>query len=109
MKTLPYLLVEFSQRARDGVNTSVKGWMDDPKNLVTYERASVVDRLDSNAEVKSAIIINLVEGAVVKTTVPKPDDELVAHYVGKYEDMIRKSLQVWARREISAGIDARTE
>ena len=102
-KLNPYLVVEFTQRPAEGVNTSVKGWMDDPNNLKTFEKVYIVDRLD-NIDHSAGIVINLSSGEIVRKNINKPDDEIVAHYISKYERMIHEALVVWTRREIAAAM-----
>lgn len=106
MKTKPYLVIQFIQRPKEGVNTSQKGWMDIAGNLQTFEKASVVDRLNNKTTQEAGIIIDLLDGSLTKCrNKSKPDEEYVAHYVGKYETMITESLREWARREVIANIE----
>ena len=100
----PFLVVQFFQQPREGVDTRVKGWREKAENLVNYERAFVVDRVSSK-DASSPVIINLVNGEVVNNAVNKPTDELVAHYITKYEDMIKESLRVWVNKEVFSGYD----
>lgn len=94
----PYLVIEFTEHPAEGVNTSVKGWMDDPKNIQIMERAYVEDRIGKKQN-SAAIIIDLINGTVMKKTVNKPDDVLVSHYIARYEKMIHQALVAWSRRE----------
>ena len=93
----PYLIIEFMERPAEGVNTSVKGWMDDPKNIQIMEKAYVEDRIGKKQN-SAAIIIDLINGTVMKKTVNKPDDVLVSHYISRYETMIRQALVAWSRK-----------
>ena len=95
----PYLVIQFFQRPKTNIDTRVKGWREDPANLDNMERAFVVDRISSK-DSTSPIIINLVNGEVINNAVNKPTDELVAHYIAKYESMIKESLKKWMQQEI---------
>lgn len=95
----PFLLVEFSQKPRDKVNTKVKGWMNDPNNLVTHEHVSVVDSIGPK-QTSAKIIIDIIEGTAIRNLVGKPDDAVISHYIGRYAEMIKQSLHKWAALQI---------
>jgi hypothetical protein len=95
----PFLIVQFTEVPREGVDTKVKGWATIPGNIKTMEQVSVVDRV-ANKHLGAAVIIDLVEGTVERNQTNKQPDELVAHYIARYEDTIKQALQVWAMKEM---------
>ncbi len=99
----PFLLVEFIQRPKKDVNTKIKGW-NTPNNMDTFEQVSVVDRIGSK-QMLCDIIVDLVEGAVIRNNTNKANEEIVSYYIQKYEDTVRKSLKIWAAQQILENTD----
>ena len=95
----PFLVVQFLEQPREGVNTKAKGWAKVKGNIKTMEMVSVVDRI-TNKHISYPIIIDLVEGTVERNMTNKLPDELVAHYIERYEDIIKQALQAWAMKEV---------
>lgn len=96
---IPHLVVRFLEQPREGVNTKQAGWMKNPQNVKTIEEVMVVDRFNKQ-HVTAPVIINLINGEVMANRTNKPDEEMVAHYVERYEEMIRDALRVWAEKSI---------
>jgi len=95
----PFLVVNFFERPRENVNTSVKGWQSNPANIATFETVAVVDRVGSK-HATTPIIIDLVEGKAIRNSTNKPDDQLIEHYIARYEDTIMSALKAWATDEV---------
>lgn len=96
----PFLVVNFFERPKENVNTSVKGWQSNPANISTFETVAVVDRI-GNKQATTPIIIDLVEGKAIRNSTNKPDDKLIEHYIARYEDTIMSALKVWATQEVA--------
>jgi len=103
LRDRPFLLVSFIHRPKANVNTGVKGWMNDHTNISTFEQVSVVDRINKK-QLECALIVDVIEGTVIKNTTHRPNEEAVSHYIGKYADTIKSALQVWAQKQIAKGL-----
>lgn len=99
----PFLIVEFTQRPRPNVNTKVKGWMNDPANIQTFENVSIVDRV-GNKQQRAALIIDIIDGKAVRNQTGKEDESVIAHYIGRYAEKIKDALSVWAQDQIAKGM-----
>jgi hypothetical protein len=98
----PFLVIELRHIPKPTANTRVKGWMNDPDNLVMTEHVSVVDRLNAK-QMTASLIIDLLDGKLLKNArAGEADDEMViAHYVKKYDDMIKDGLRNWAAKQLA--------
>lgn len=99
----PFLIVEFTQRPRPNVNTKVKGWMNDPANIQTFENVSIVDRV-GNKQQRAALIIDIIDGKAIRNQTGKEDESVIAHYIGRYAEKIKDALSVWAQDQIAKGM-----
>lgn len=99
----PFLVVDFTQKPRANVNTKVKGWMNDPANLQTFEHVSIVDRI-GNKQTASKLVIDIIDGKAIRNQTGKDDESVIAHYIGRYAEKIKAALQVWAQDQIAKGM-----
>jgi hypothetical protein len=99
----PFLVVEFTQRPRAKVNTKVKGWMNDPANLQTFEHVSIVDRVNDK-QMRAALVIDIIDGKAIRNATGKDDEGVIAHYIGRYAEKIKAALQMWAQDQIAKGM-----
>lgn len=97
LRNRPFLAVELTQRPADGVNTKVRGWQKQPGALRTYEKVSFLDRI--NNKTGFAVIIDIINSAVLLNSSTQSDNEVMATYLGKYRSEVTQALTVWAERE----------
>ena len=98
LRNRPFLLVDVIQRPAKGVRTEKKGWQDVTGNLVNHEQPSLVDRV-SAVHLRSAnVIIDVINGKIVKNSFNTPDQEVVAHYLGKYRPQVTEAMDIWLTR-----------
>jgi hypothetical protein len=58
-----YLVAYYTKKARPGVNTSVKGWMDNPDNLQFDERVEIT-RGEKKSAIHAGVVLNLSKKSV---------------------------------------------
>lgn len=97
LRNRPFLGVELSYKPAPNVNTSEKGWMDKPGALQTMERVVFVDRIKDVT--KYAVVIDIINSAVIQNRSSKSSDEVMANYLSKYREQVTQALSVWAQRE----------
>ncbi len=103
LRDRPFLIVEFTQRAKAKVNTKIKGWMNDPTNLTTFENVSIVDRVKPRHST-AALIIDIIDGKAIRNTTGKGDEDVIGHYIGRYADTIKDALTAWAHSQVAKGM-----
>lgn len=103
LRDRPFLIVEFTQQPRPKVNTKIKGWMNDPGNLVTFENVSIVDRVKSR-HASATLIIDIIDGKTIRNNTGKGDEEVIGHYIGRYADTIKDALTAWAHSQVAKGM-----
>jgi hypothetical protein len=97
LRNRPFLTVEVIQRPAPDVNTKVKGWMDVPGNLQSFEKVSFLDRINDQA--KFAVIIDIINSSVVQNKSSLSENEVLATYLSQYREKVTAALSVWAERE----------
>lgn len=60
-----YLVAYYTQKPRTGVNTSKKGWMDNPDNVQLDERVEIT-RGEKSSALLSGVILNLSQKKVTR-------------------------------------------
>lgn len=96
----PYLVITLVHRPREGVDTSKKGWAENPRNITAFERPVVTDRLTRKIETEASFIIDIMQQRVVKSRLEKPEHEVVNYFLDKYDDLIKRGLNAWSRKLI---------
>jgi len=83
------LVAFYYMKPRHGVNTSVKGWMDNPNNLSWDERVEVTRGLKKDS-IQSKVIMNLSNKTVTKNAWSDNKDfnELFKHFFKGYHQYI---------------------
>ncbi len=99
LRNRPFLCIEFIRRPAKGVNTAKAGWQDVTGNLSTFEKPSVVDRVNDTQLVKSGVIIDVLNGKVVKNGFPEtPEEEVVNYFLSKYKEQVTEAMDIWLSR-----------
>lgn len=93
----PFLTVEVTQRPAPNVNTKVKGWMNQPGAIQSFEKVSFLDRI--NNESKYNVIIDIINSTVVRNSSAISDTEILATYLANYKDKVIQAMTVWAQKE----------
>ncbi len=99
LRNRPFLIINFTSRVAHEVNTRVKGWADEPTNFQHFEHMSIVDRVNKK-EMLASIVIDIINGKVIKNSSRYPTETVMSHFVEKYAKKIQNALQVWAQNEI---------
>ena len=63
----PFLTVEITQRPAPNVNTKVKGWMNEPGAIQSFEKVSFLDRINNAGNY--AVVIDIINSTVIRNTV----------------------------------------
>lgn len=99
LRNRPFLIVNSVQRPAKGVNTSKKGWADNPSNWNIFEQPAVADRVNAKAMTTATVIIDVMSGSVVKSRFDNvPDAEIVEHYLNKYRPQVAEAMDIWLTR-----------
>lgn len=93
----PFLTVEVTQRPAPDVNTKVKGWMNQPGAMQSFEKVSFLDRI--NNETNYGIIIDILNSVCVRNASSLSNDEVLATYLSNYKEQVIKAMTVWAEKE----------
>lgn len=100
LRNRPFLVVNTIQRPEKGVNTSVKGWTEAPRNWAIFESPYVVDRVSNKVMREATVIIDIMGGSVVKNRFDEvADDEVLEHYLTKYKEYATRGVDVWLSKE----------
>ncbi len=99
LRNRPFLCVEMTQRPASGVDTSKKGWQTAKGSLQTFDKVTIVDRVNNTMMSRAAVIIDIINSSVVKNNTDEDDTMLRAEYMSRYADDIKDSLTIWAHRE----------
>jgi len=88
-----YLVAFYSMKPRLGVNTSVKGWMNDTANLRYDEKVEITRGIKKNSSV-AKVILNLVDKTVDRNTFNDNRDfkELFKYFFGGYHKYITEVM-----------------
>lgn len=97
LRNRPFLTVEVTHQPAPDVNTKVKGWMDQPGAMRSFEKVSFLDRI--NNESKYAVVIDILNSTVVRNSSQNSDHEVLATYLSTYKDKVVQAMTVWAERE----------
>ena len=101
LRNRPFLLVEFSYVAGPNVNTSEKGWSQKDGALKAMQKVTIVDRVSSKQEVRSRIIIDIIDSKMVKNSSGVADETVMAEYLSQYKDEVVEALGIWAQKELT--------
>lgn len=84
-----HLVAHYYQKPRDGVNTSKKGWMENPDNLRWDEKVEIVRNL-RNRDRTAQVVLDLVNKKVINNsfTGEKDFDRLFEYYFLNYNQYV---------------------
>ena len=113
LRNRPFLVIQMSARRAGGTETrkarqantaityngpktEVKGWMDITGNMETFERPSVVDRVNATHLRDASVIIDVINSKVIKSQFTNAEhDDLVNHYLNKYSAEVKEAIDIW--------------
>jgi hypothetical protein len=99
LRNRPFLVIKYLQTPHAESNTRVKGWGTDGKWDVN-ESMVIVDRIKDRHQREAHIILDILEGRVIKNRFDNTEDTKVfAHYFERYKDDIQEAIQRWARKD----------
>ncbi len=107
LRNRPFLTVSVIQRAAPHVNTSKRGWQKEEGAMQTFEQVGFVDRINNNRG-QFAVIIDIINSAVIQNSSNLSDNEVMANYLSKYRDQVTQSLTIWAQREAAKAVAEET-
>ena len=85
-----YLVARYFMKPRDHVNTSVKGWMDNPDNI-RYDESMLISRgLKTKDHTNASVILDLGKKTVVKNSFrsEKEFDEIFMYFLTNYSQYL---------------------
>lgn len=85
-----YLVARYFMKPRDRVNTSVKGWMDNPENIRYDESMAITRGLKTKDSTGAQVILDLSKKAVVKNSFrsEKEFDEIFLYFFQNYSNYL---------------------
>lgn len=87
----------------ENVRTEDKGWMEVNGNLTSYEQPSLVDRVNAIHLRTANVIIDVLNGKIIKNSFgDTPDDEVVHHYMEKYRSQVTEAMDIWLSQKAAA-------
>lgn len=95
MKNQLYLVAWYYMKPRKGVNTSRKGWQEDPANIQWDEQFGLVRKL-GNKENNASVVLNLVEQRIERNRfqTDRSFDEVFKYFFANYhKDIIQVMMQ----------------
>ena len=98
LRNRPFLLVSIARRPAkaNNVRTELKGWGENPGHWDTFEQPMLTDRVNSNHLTNYAVIIDVINGKIVKNQFTQnSDEEVVNHYLQKYRPQVTEAMDVW--------------
>lgn len=98
LRNRPFLIIKIARRPATGTNvrTEQKGWGDEPGKWSTFEQPSVVDRVNATHQRDAAVIIDVLNGTVVKNQfIDNSAEEVVNHYLNKYKAQVTQAMDIW--------------
>ena len=106
-KNRPFLVINTIHRPSPSARTERKGWADDKANWSTEEKATVVDRLSTKIRQTATVIIDIKNASVVCSRYSNDHDGLLAHYLSKYGDELKRAIALWnAKQPTEAPVEA---
>ena len=98
LRNRPFLLIGITRRPAKAhnVRTETKGWGDNPGHWETFEQPMLTDRVNGTHMTNYAVIIDVINGKVVKNQFTQnSDEEVVNHYLQKYRPQVTEAMDVW--------------
>jgi hypothetical protein len=92
----PFLVMSITEHPKEGVDTSQKGWMLNPINIVRKEHVCVVDRITRKYE-RSHLIIDILDRKVIRNVTQRDDESQLEHYLKRYAKMVVEAVVEHAR------------
>lgn len=100
----PFMVIYQVIRPAQGVRTERAGWATEPQYSTTYERLSIVDRVNNKHLTEGAIIIDIEKRSVVKSRNDRSDDAaIVDQYMTKYASQIAEGVSEFQKRQARLG------
>lgn len=84
-----YLIAHYFKKPKDGVNTSVKGWMDNPDNIRYDEKVEIARGLRPK-DVNAQVVVNLGDKVVERNSLNgnKNFDEIFKYFFANYSQYV---------------------
>lgn len=95
----PFMVVTHIQRPAKGVNTSKAGWSNADTEWDVSENMVIVDRVKTNQMNMASVILDLLEGTVVKNRFGDRNTEVFKAYFGRYQQEIIEALKTWGLKD----------
>lgn len=98
LRNRPFLMIAITRRPAKATNiqTQVKGWGENPGHWDTFEKPMLADRVNGNHLTEYAVIIDVINGKVIKNIFTQNgEEEVVNHYMNKYREQVKEAMDVW--------------
>jgi len=104
LRNRPFMMISLVYRPKDGINTSVKGWQEQPRSMQVIEKADFYDRVNDKHFSKYSVIIDLFHGEVLSHRIPeKTNQEVFDYFTNKYRDQINESVGLFMKKMRDSG------
>lgn len=96
-----YLVAWYFMKPRKGVNTSQKGWMDNPDNVQWDEQFGMVRRL-GNKENNASVVLDLVDQRIERNRfqTERSFDEVFKYFFASYHKQIIQVMMQHAPKQL---------
>jgi hypothetical protein len=95
MSKTVYLYVTHITRLSKNVASNKKGNATNPDNWETFENMAITDRENKKMLISASVVLDLVNGKVIKNRFDVPDTEIFKEYFDRYKDDITSALKQW--------------
>ena len=96
LRNRPFLCIEFVQRPAKGVNTAKAGWQHVTGNVASFEKPSVVDRINDTQMRSANVIIDVLNSKCIKgVTDDVSEEQIVGYFLEKYRDQVKEAMDIW--------------
>lgn len=99
MTSSVYMVISHIQRPAAGLNMNKRGVAGNPDNWETFENMALVDRVKKAQLQQASVIIDLLNGKVLKNRFETSDTQTFAEYVDRYQEDVTEALKLWGSRD----------
>lgn len=100
----PFMLITIAYRPKDGINTNVRGWREQPNAMQVIEKVDFHDRVSDRHLTRYSVIIDLFRGKVITSNLEgKKDQEVFDYFTNKYRDEVNESVGIYMRKLRDSG------
>lgn len=87
----PYMIIIVSHKPQKGAQTNQQDWTKD-HNWEVHEMAHFLDYIPKKMMIQAFVIIDILNGKVIKNRPMNDDDKVFEYYMDKYKDKVQEAL-----------------